>query len=407
MEEQQFDHAQAREIIRFQLSYNKQKIKATWTLAFLIVGFYLLEEYFGGSQNIAVLVRMGANVSARVKEGEYYRLFTCVFLHAGFLHVFFNTYVLFALGGFFNRILGEARYLTIFLFSGIVGSLASVWLGKATVSVGASGAIWGLFGASLTLALFKTTFLPEAIRLRLRRVTIINLVINLGISFLPMIDFWAHLGGGLAGFLVSLSFIVRPQNVAVHKWVTLGCRIAACILSVVYATAIGYDFYVFRPWINQFGSALTPVQLAPVPFSVEVPSNLKEEIPPTNTKNSAYYSFGNPQIDHVVVEFHFLHESIIGKQAGREWLIEQREELLKEPKLSPKVKKTIYFRDSLTGGVLYYEQPLKNGELVIHNYLITRNEYVIKIGLLASEKITQLEMDKLANKIMESIRFKE
>ncbi|HXW53059.1 MAG TPA: rhomboid family intramembrane serine protease, partial [Myxococcota bacterium] len=351
-------------------------------------------------------VRMGANVSARVKEGEYYRLFTCVFLHAGFLHVFFNTYVLFALGGFFNRILGEARYLTIFLFSGVVGSLASVWLGKATVSVGASGAIWGLFGASLTLALFKTTFLPEAIRLRLRRVTIINLIINLGISFLPMIDFWAHLGGGIAGFLISLIFIVRPQSPVVHRWVGLGSRVLASILSLVYAAAIIYDFYVFTPWINQLAGPTKTIELAHVPFTVEMPASLVEEAPATNTVKSAYFSFGHPQIDQVVVELHFIHESLVGKKADREWLLRQREELLKEPKLTPEVKKSIYYRDSIHGGTLYYAQPIKNGQLIIHNYFITKDEYVIKISLLASETIKQSEADKLANQIMESIHHR-
>jgi len=138
VDEEQFDRAQVKEIIRFQMTYNKRQIKATWVLSVIIVGLFLLEEWFGGSQNIAVLVRMGANVSARVREGEYFRLLSSVFLHAGFLHVFFNTYVLFALGGFFNRILGESRYLTVFLVSGITGSITSVFFGKSAVSVGAS-----------------------------------------------------------------------------------------------------------------------------------------------------------------------------------------------------------------------------------------------------------------------------
>lgn len=123
---EEIDHIKAKEIINFQISYNRKKIKSTWAIAILIISMFLLEEYFGG-QHISVLIKMGANVNIKVKEGEYFRLFTSVFLHAGFMHVFFNTYVLFALGGFFNRILGESKYLFIFLSSGLFGSLASIY----------------------------------------------------------------------------------------------------------------------------------------------------------------------------------------------------------------------------------------------------------------------------------------
>jgi len=406
VDEQGLDHAQAREIIRFQLSYNKRKIKSTWTLAAIIIVFYLLEEYFGGSQNMALLVRMGANVRTRVDNGEYYRLFTCVFLHAGFLHVFFNTYVLIALGGFFNRILGEARYLTVFLLSGLVGSLASVLFGKAGVSVGASGAIWGLFGASLTLSLFKTSFLPEAIRLRLRRITFINLVINLGISFLPMIDIWAHLGGGFAGFLVSLVFVIKPQNRTVHQWVTYGCYVVAFILSLAYLSAIVVDMWKWRPWVNQWKTHEQTVSLPLVPFDITVPSGLAETIAPKNTPQNASFSFGNPEMDQVIFELHFLHESILGHVASRQWLMDQRELLLHEATLPAEVKKTVYYRDSLEGGMLYFEQPLKNRDLVVHNYLITRSDYAIKIGLIAPTSIKQQAIDQMADRLIGGLRHR-
>src|ERR1700688_2944215 len=147
--------AELSDLMSFQAFYSRRQIKATWAIAAAMVLMYLLEEFLGGSTNTAVLIRMGANVSSLVKDGEYYRLATSVFLHSGILHIFFNTYVLFALGGFFNRILGESQYAALFFISGIVGSLASIFVGKSTVSVGASGAIWGLFGASLALSFVK------------------------------------------------------------------------------------------------------------------------------------------------------------------------------------------------------------------------------------------------------------
>ena len=199
--------SEVQELLHFQLFYSQRKIIATWALAGVIATMFLLEELFGGSTNTALLIKMGADVSKLVAAGQYWRLMTCVFLHAGWMHVLLNTYVLFALGGFFNKILGDAVYLSVFLVSGITGSLASTFLGKAQVSVGASGAIWGLFGASLAISFIKNPLIPEIIRLSMRRVTLINLAINLGVSFLPMVDIWAHIGGGVGGFLVSLGIL--------------------------------------------------------------------------------------------------------------------------------------------------------------------------------------------------------
>lgn len=401
--DEKFDQAEAKEILTFQILYSNRQIKATWALAVFIVGIYFLEEYFGGSQNVAVLVRMGANVSGRVKEGEYYRLLSSVFLHAGLMHVFFNTYVLFALGGFFNRIFGDAKFLTVFFASGLCGSLSSVFFGHSTVSVGASGAIWGLFGSSLALAFFKTSLLPEMVRLRLRRVTFINLLINLGISFLPMIDIWAHIGGGIGGFLVSLLIIFRPTNPVVRRLSTRFFQVSACLLAMAYIASIAYGMWMFEPWTNQLKNDLVNVNLVEVPFIMAAPAGLKLNPGSKNTATSAQYVFGNLEIDRLVMEAHFFHQAILGRPANNEWLSTQREELLAEPSLPAQVKKTIDLRSSPQGEVLYYQQTPKNADLVIHNYVITRGEYAIKIALIVSAKIGQTEVESLAKKIIESI----
>ena len=360
MAEEQFDPEEAREIVRFQISYNKQQIKATWTLAFVIIAIFLLEEVFGGSQNIAVLVRMGANVGERVHAGEYYRLLTSVFLHAGFMHVFFNTYVLFALGCFFNRILGEARYLTVFFVSGLIGSLASVYFGKSEVSVGASGAIWGLLGASLALAFFKTSLIPDPIRLQLRRVTLLNLVINIGVSFLPMIDFWAHIGGGLGGFLVSLLIIFPSRNAKLYHWFSYGFRGLAFCLALLYALSLAYVMWAFQPWVDQLKLTLATTYLPEVAFSLGIPEGFKETTDPNNDVGSASYLFGDPKTDAIVLEIHFIHENKLGTKPNQDWLMSQREELLAESSVPAHVKKSLYFREAADGGLLYYQQKLNS-----------------------------------------------
>lgn len=404
MAEEQFDPRQAREIISFQISYNKRRIKATWSLAAVIVLLYLLEEFFGGSQNVAVLVRMGANVSSRVLAGEYYRLFSSVFLHAGILHVFFNTYVLFALGGFFNRIMGEARYLTVFFISGIAGSLASVFFGKSVVSVGASGAIWGLFGASLGLALFRTSLIPEAIRLQLRRVTLINLIINLGISFLPMIDFWAHIGGGIAGFLVSLLIIFPSRNETLYRAFGWAFQICAVALTFIYALSIAFVLWTFQPWVDQFKVSYQKKELAGLPFSVDAPVGLKETVGSNNNTHSAYFVFGDPQIDRLVVELHFFNESILGTTPNNDWLNEQRKDLLTESSVPAQVKKSIDYRETPEGGVLYYQQPAADGDITLHNYVVTRDGYAIKLSVIVGSKVAQAKVDDVAKTMLGSIK---
>lgn len=403
---EQLDPNQAKEIISFQISYNKQHIRATWILAVVIAVLYLLEEFFGGSQNVAVLVRMGANVSERVKDGEYYRLLSSVFLHAGLMHVFFNTYVLFALGGFFNRILGEARFLTVFLFSGICGSLASVFFGKSAVSVGASGAIWGLFGVSLALAFFKTSLIPEPIRLQLRRVTFINLLINLGISFLPMIDLWAHLGGGIGGFLISLWIIVSSRDETTHRISAYMFRALAVILSLVYAASIVYGLWTFKPWVNQLTSELKQVELAHVPFVIAIPSGLKEMVNQKNTDKNASFVFGNPDLDRMVVELNFFHESLIGGSASDDWLVAQQQALMSENSVPAELKKSLYLRENGDEKVLYFQQKPKSGDVLVHNYLITRGEYAIKLLFVVSDKISQAQVDAIATKVIKSLAAK-
>lgn len=303
--------AEIRDLMHFQLFYSQRKIKATWALGAVIVIMFFLEELFGGSTNVATLVRMGADVPDRVRAGEYWRLMSCVFLHAGYMHVILNTYVLFALGGFFNRILGDAVYLSVFFISGLTGSLASIFLGKAQVSVGASGAIWGLLGASLAISFIKNPLIPEVVRLSMRRVTLINLALNLGVSFLPMVDIWAHVGGGVGGFLVSLGIITTPDSPNIIRIRTRVYQIIAVIFSLAYALSLGIAMAKFKPWVNQFTTPFQEISLPNTPFSLSIPSGLEMTSGPTNQEKNATFSFGNLKFDQLVVELQIIHESII------------------------------------------------------------------------------------------------
>ena len=104
--------------VSFALPVNKPI--ATWVLLGIIIAVFVLETLSGGSTDTEVLVRMGAKVTPLIAAGEYWRLFTSMFLHIGVMHLFFNGYALFVLGTELERLLGWQRFLAIYLLSGPV-----------------------------------------------------------------------------------------------------------------------------------------------------------------------------------------------------------------------------------------------------------------------------------------------
>jgi len=140
-----------------------------------------------------------------VAEGEWYRLFTAGFLHAGFTHLLFNALALYTLGTPFEAFYGRARYLFLLFISLIAGSLASITFNAENqVSVGASGAIFGLFGALLVVGKRLGAEMRSILTL-----LAINAVIAIAI---PNIDWRAHLGGLAGGAVVATLFRLIPTR---------------------------------------------------------------------------------------------------------------------------------------------------------------------------------------------------
>jgi rhomboid protease GluP len=213
----------------------------TWTLAAAIVAMFVMEVAWGGSQSRDTLLHMGANVPVLVRRGEWWRLFSAAFLHIGLVHVAVNLWVLYVLGPFLEKILGSARFLVLYGISALAGSLASVWVSRAGLSAGASGALWGLMVAAFALSLRPQGLLPQAVADTLRGRTWQPLVVNTVISFVPGIDLFAHFGGGIAGGALVLSGFLgsaRPPLV----------RAAAAILGLAMALALVLALLHGRPW---------------------------------------------------------------------------------------------------------------------------------------------------------------
>jgi len=145
----------------------------------------------------------GDKVNSLIAQGQVWRLFTPIFLHASLLHVGFNLYALYVLGPGLERFYGHKRFLALFILSGFAGNVMS-FLFSTAPSLGASTAIFGLIGAEGVFLYQNREILGETARQGLRNVIVIALI-NLFIGFAPgsNIDNWGHIGGLLGGALFA------------------------------------------------------------------------------------------------------------------------------------------------------------------------------------------------------------
>lgn len=210
-------------------SYKKPII--TYALIAICTIVFIMMYLFGnGSSNAETLINFGANYDLLTKNGEYYRLFTCMFLHIGIMHLLCNMYSLYIIGKEVENLFGKWKFLVIYILSGICGSILSLAFSNNTISAGASGAIFGLLGALLYFGYYYRTYLGATIRSSIIPVIIINLIIG----FLnPTIDNAGHIGGLIGGILVSMSVGVPDKSTKTDK-------INGIILTLIYICFIGY-----------------------------------------------------------------------------------------------------------------------------------------------------------------------
>ncbi|GGJ90828.1 putative rhomboid protease YdcA [Lentibacillus kapialis] len=154
----------------------------------------------------------GMGVNFYISQGEYWRLITAIFFHAGLMHVLFNSFALVLFGPALEQMLGKMKFITAFLGAGLIGNLATFLLGPTLYShVGASGAIYGLFGIYAFMIAFRKHLIdPSSTQI----VTII-LVIGLIMTFLRSgINIYAHVFGFIGGFALAPLLLnnVRPYS---------------------------------------------------------------------------------------------------------------------------------------------------------------------------------------------------
>ena len=205
--------------------------KKTPYITYIIMGIcFIMFLITGMGNDTGVLIEYGANLDVLVKNGEYYRLLTSMFLHSGLLHLFFNMYALYIIGPQVESFFGKTKCLIIYLLSGISGSLLSVAFNVNTVSVGASGAIFGLFGALLYFGYNYRGYLGNVIKSQILPVVIINLIFG----FISTgVDVAGHIGGLIGGIIVSS--VLGSSD---EKGIDIN-RIIICLIYFVFIIYLG------------------------------------------------------------------------------------------------------------------------------------------------------------------------
>lgn len=210
----------------------------TYILIFInIVMFVLMYMLGNGSENTNTLIDFGANYILLTKAGEYYRLITSGFLHIGVIHLLLNMYSLYIVGTQVEYFYGKVKYIIIYLFSLIMGSLFTVALSSVnTVSAGASGAIFGLLGSILYFGVKYRGYIGNSLVNQIVPVVVLNLIIGFTT---PGIGNAAHIGGLVGGYLISMAV-----GIGIDKKEQRSSKINGIIISAILTIFMIYIGFV-------------------------------------------------------------------------------------------------------------------------------------------------------------------
>lgn len=193
----------------------RQKPEAICTIALIVINvavFFIL-TMFGDTEDAVFMLQHGAMYEPNIIEGhEYYRIFTCLFLHFGITHLLNNMVLLGALGWNLELEIGKVRFVIIYFASGIIGNIVSLFydltLEQPAVSAGASGAIFGLMGALLYVVIANRGRLGRLSGRGMLVMVILSLYFGLTSTG---VDNLAHIGGLVSGFLLAVLLYRRKQ----------------------------------------------------------------------------------------------------------------------------------------------------------------------------------------------------
>ena len=227
---------------------------STWVTTTIVgvnVAIYVAMVFSGVSWDkpgAADLVRWGADYGPNTLYGEGWRLLTAMFVHAGFFHVLYNMIALLAVGPLVERLFGNTAYLILYVVAGLGGGLVALHTNAMVVHVGASGAVFGVYGALLAQVIRQGRSMPPHVSSALGRSTLTFIGYNLVASIAPHISMAAHVGGLLAGFACGLALagpvsadgaVARPRRVGAA--LVFGVVLVLGGISAAHARFAGLD----------------------------------------------------------------------------------------------------------------------------------------------------------------------
>lgn len=234
---------------------------ATRAILGAIIAVFAIEAIVGGIRggfsgpSGRQLIGLGALQPFLIADGQWWRLFTAMFLHAGLLHIAFNGYALWMFGQLVEQRFGSAWFVGIYLVSGLLASVASYAFGPAAaIGVGASGAIFGVFGAFIAYNWRRRHLVQSAAALRWAMTLIL---MNAVLAFLiGGIDWRAHLGGLVAGFAAgSLAEGFGPASSrTITRWAGFAGLVLVGVVAFVWRTDTLRSLRIFADAVSFFGS---------------------------------------------------------------------------------------------------------------------------------------------------------
>ncbi|WP_018933852.1 rhomboid family intramembrane serine protease [Gracilibacillus lacisalsi] len=189
--------------------FNRGKPRLSYLILVINIIIFILLEYRGGSINPETLIQYGAKYNVAMLEGEWWRIITSMFLHIGIFHLVLNMLALYFIGTLVERIYGNVRFVIIYFLAGIAGGMASFAL-NPSIAAGASGALFGLFGALLYFGLKNPKVFFKTMGTNVIFIVIINIIFGFSV---PQVDNAAHIGGLMGGFIAS-GIVMLPKTKA-------------------------------------------------------------------------------------------------------------------------------------------------------------------------------------------------
>ena len=211
--------------------FKPKKIVVTNVLiAINVIAFFVSFILTQGNFTVGNMLELGAMNYYYVRQGEIYRLITAGFLHGGLMHLLFNMYSLYVIGTQIENFIGKKKYLIIYFFSMICASLMSAALATNTVSVGASGAIFGLLGSLVYFGFYYRLYLGSVLKNQIIPLIVLNLALGFMMSG---IDNAAHIGGLIAGLFIAMGLGVQRKEKNANK-------MNGIIVSILYLLFLVY-----------------------------------------------------------------------------------------------------------------------------------------------------------------------